>query len=376
MANNFIQDENLINPNYHLTSIGEIRFPDSNGISFVEFGAKTYLVGKSFLDSFCKMFNVSRKAVDEVPLEPLREVMARAKDRSVKIYVNDACATALFVMDHDANPIGPDIAHSMYEWFHDNYGAFDLMLTEMYTEFNVNGKQFEMFKDRHGIYRPGSLVHISHGDGSSVKILTTLEHCSSGHRAIINNKALCMFVPTSDRSAEDSAKEVVAAMSSVAKADRHEFHELIVDRLVTSRKTIASLKECSEVGAKLVKMEKLGRASKLNLEKVLDHYKIASPDERNKKWLAINPSHADRLQLFHLLVDTVADADARMYYEYCGDFLFTTGDLEGTNACRLWGNPKPKAESRDQDSDIMSDFGSHQNVSGELDNDDIQSFNR
>jgi hypothetical protein len=131
------------------------------------------------------------------------------------------------------------------------------------------------------------------------------------------------------------------------------------------------------------------RAGLVKLEKVFDHYGIAGPNDvkgtkaEKEKWLASMPTHVDRLQLFHLLIDTIPDTkNSREFQEDVGNFLFSAGDLSGMKARRLrrsgtkreWKEEvREVLDSTRIDSDIASEIISVPDDTSWYDSDDIAS---
>jgi hypothetical protein len=370
--------DNLINPAYHVVKLSEVQFQNQNGLWYLHMPAGIYHVGREFKNSLLSILQVRNALVKSIPLDSLVNVISEHDDRPVKIYVNDGCALAVAAMKHNVSPLDTTMTAILYEMLGKSYDVVDFVQDEFVTEFTVfNKNSFQLFPTRHGEYRAGGLVHIKHHNGNSVKIVAVLEHCRSGNYAIINNKALSLLVPVRNDH-KRTANEVRDALLLVARADKPEFYNLIEERLLASRNTIASIRECAEVGAKLAEIN-VQRADMIKLPKVLDHYGMAAPDEKTEKWLASKPSHADRLQLFHLMVDTNV-YKPRAFREEAGDFLFDVGDLEGTESKRLWSKKirvqrvRVKSVPDDDNSDILSDFGSVESDSTSyIDDDDIVS---
>lgn len=370
--------ESLINPSYHVVKLSGIQFRNQNGLWYLHMPAGIYHVGKEFKRSLLSILQVRNTLVKSIPLDSLVDVISEHDDRPVKIYVNDGCALAIAAMKHDVSPLDTTTTALIHEYLAQSYDVVDLAQDEFTTEFTVfNKNPFQLFPTRHGEYRAGGLVHIKHHNGNNIKIVAVLEHCRSGNYAIINNKALCLMVPVRN-DYRRTAKEVRDALLLVARADKPEFYNLIEERLVASRNTIASIRECAAVGARLSKVN-IKRAQMVKLPRVLDHYGMAAPDEKTEKWLASKPSHADRLQLFHLMVDTNV-YNPRAFREEAGDFLFDVGDLEGTDSKRLWSKKIRVKRTRVKsvpdiptDSDILSDFGGVPESTEFHDDDDIVS---
>jgi hypothetical protein len=363
----------IINPLYKQVTISQLRIEEQSGLSYLYIdGDQTYIyhVGAEFIESFCKTFHFSRKSINEVSLSvAFRMIKDVVKDKDYLIYINDACAFAIAIMKDDGKPVGGDLAQKLYDEMESKKcSVMGLTQDEIHTKFMVvNPNAFKMFNDRES-YRLGGLLYVPHIYNGSVKIMAVIERCSSGGLAIINNRALCLYVQLRDDPKETIA-EVGDAMISVAESDKLEFHQLIAERLTTNYQTTASVKECANIGQKLVTIGSGERASMIRIDKVLDHYGIASPSDRGEKWLSMQPSHLNRLQLFHLLIDAVHNEYEFM--EEVGDFLFTPCDLENTGVKKLWQKPKRKqvltpreafphqadrqADARDIDGDILSD---------------------
>jgi hypothetical protein len=395
---------------YYINIPRQAVWPDS------EDDAKAYFrVFESFVDSFLRMFNLSstKKDKDTVWTAYFDLMKKEHTDRNVKLYINNSCGHAVAIVDEDTTPLPADISLEMYEWLKLNgHNVSRLCNEEDKTEFIIlSSKVIRLFNGKYGTYRIGGIVSIPHC-GNTIKIYGALEHCSTQNVAIVKNKSVSINVDAKDRQPEDVAKEVIEALATVADADKSPFYKLIIGRLKTSRKTIASIQECLDVNELLAKkMEMPLRAARMELHKTLDHYGIVCPNvpfikaiqfsavrrigdnilieskSTRTKWLSTNPSHIDRLQLFHLLVDTMTEwdtspEDIRKFQERVGDFLFSMGDLEDTNAQRLFALPpvKRKTEPRDNadiididdNSDILSDFDS-EGTDTMSDTDDLQS---
>jgi len=355
-----------------------MQFRSKNGLWYLHMPAGIYHVGKEFKRSLLNILQVRNAMVKSIPLDSLVNVISEHDDRPVKIYVNDGCALAIAAMKHTVSPLDTTTTALVHEYLAKTYDVVDFNQDEFVTEFTVfNKNSFQLFPTQHGEYRAGGLVHIKHHNGNSIKIVAVLEHCRSGNYAIINNKALCLLVPVRD-DYKRTAREVRDALLLVARSDKPEFYNLIEERLMSSRQTVASIRECAAVGARLSKVN-AKRAEMIKLPRVLDHYGMAAPDEKTEKWLASKPSHADRLQLFHLMVDTNVHKP-RAFREEAGDFLFDVGDLEGTETKRLWSKKIRVKRTRVKsvpdiptDSDILSDFGGELESTEFQDDDDIAS---
>jgi len=365
---------NLFNPSYHTVKLSDMQFRSANGLWYVEMPAGTYHVGKDFKRTLLKMLQVKHPLIHSIPLDELVRVISKYDDRPMKVYLNDACALAVAAMKPNVSPVDTSAAASIHESLSKSYEVTPLQQTDLITEFVVfNKNSFRLFPTDSGVYKAGGLVHINHTNGSSIKIVAALQHCKSGNYAIINNKALCLLIPVRNDSRR-TAREIHDALLLVARSDKPEFYDLIKDRLLASRLTVASLRECVAVGAKLSDINH-HRAALIKLPKMLDFYGMAAPDEKTEKWLASKPSHVDRLQLFHLLVDTLV-YKPRAYREETGDFLFDVGDLEGTDTRRLWDKKikvkrtRIKSVPDTDDSDILSDFSYCEADSTEYDYDD------
>jgi hypothetical protein len=376
----------MVIPAYHIRKLSDITLTNHKGLWYVDLhsdGEKwMYHLGSHFKESFCKMFFVLKKATDDIPLDAIQRAVIDNEDKTVKIYVDNSCALAVAIMKETVNPVSAAQARDLYDSLErEGFDVRDFDQDVLRTEFAIfNREPVQLFPSKFGEYRGGGLVYITHHNNTSVKIMSVIEHCSSGHYAIINNRIISMGIPTR-KGPENTLREARDALRMVGRATRPEYHDIIAERLTAARSTVASVGECMDIANRIAKYNRQ-RAHFVKLPKVLDHYKIASPDEKNERWLATNPTHADRLQLFHLLIDTIVvkHPDARIYREKAGAFLFTAGDLEGTEAKRLWSRKVrvqrikgPKALIT-HGSDILSDFGEDMTqLDTECDDDDIVS---
>jgi len=357
----------MINPAYITTNMQDLRLKQNNGLWYLEMGDSLFHVGAEFKESLYKTLNISRKTTGKIPLDEIFEAAKRHNSDPVKVYINKALALAVSLLKPTVRPIDPTQASELFEGTSE---ASEMHQTELQTEFYVrNPNIITVFDSKHGRYRAGGFVQIRHDRGTSIKIVPILEHTSSGQCAIINNKVLCLFVPIR-KDANRTFADLKDAVKSVATSRKPEFRDILVDRIKESRNTVASVAECVHVASTLSEIAP-ERAKLLKLDRVFDHYGMAAPDEKSEKWLAMNPSHADRLQLFHLLVDTKTDDPN--FREKAGSFLFDTGDLEGTDVMRLWGKSRRAAPRTEFDSDIVSDFETELESTEIYDDDDIAS---
>ena len=189
-----------INPAYHLVPLSKLRIEKLNRLWYLHIITDSkpmiFHIGPEFKKSFCKFLHVSTKATKNIPFDVLLETMKENNSFDVKVYVNKGRALALAIMKAEHMPLGADGALELYEWLkYHGYDVRDLLQDEFFTEFSIfNKNPFDL--DGFHSYRGGGLIHVSHVGNSSVKILTTLEHRNSRNYAIINNKSLCLYVPT------------------------------------------------------------------------------------------------------------------------------------------------------------------------------------
>jgi hypothetical protein len=376
----------MVIPAYYVRKLSDIALTQHKGLWYVDIminGEKwMYHIGSHFKESFCKMFFVLKKATQDIPLDAIQRAVVSNGDKTVKIYVDDSCALAVAIMKENVNPVSAAQAVDLYNGLErEGFDVRDFDQDILRSEFAIfNREPIQLFPTKFGEYRGGGLVYITHNNGTNVKILSVIEHCSSGRYAIINNRAISLAIPTR-KGPENAVREARDALRMIGRATRPEFQDLIAERLCAARSTVASVGECMDIADRISKYNRQ-RAHFVKLPRVFDHYKIASPDEKNERWLETNPSHADRLQLFHLLVDTIVVKypDARIYREKAGEFLFSAGDLEGTDAKRLWSQKvrvrRIKGPQVMVGSDILSDFGedlTQLDTDPEYDDDDLVS---
>jgi len=369
----------MLNPSYIQVNFRDIGLQENNGLWYLQLNGELFHAGKEFKSSLYKRLHISNKTTDLIPLDKVVEMAKEKYSEDVVVYINRACALAVSVLDVGSSPATTtQVAHICNEL---GERAFDLTQDELKSEFYViNNNKFQVFPTSNGIYRAGGFVHVRHDKALSAKIVPVVEHVASGNCAIINNRVLCMYVQARQTSAA-TAKDLLDALKTITNASKPEFADIISNRLRECRETIASVRECVDVGSRLLKIAHFRRAKFLNLPKLFDRYGIAGPDEKNEKWLASNPSHADRLQLFHLLIDSNVNMP-RAYREEVGDFFFDVGDLEGSNAERLWSKKikvKPLRTAKllvsvpDDNSDICSKVLYPQESTEIVDDDDIAS---
>ena len=375
----------MVIPAYYTKKLSEIMLTQHRGLWYLDFFVENeklmYHIGPRFKETFCKMFHVMKRATNDIPLDAIQRAVVSNEDRNIQLYVDDGSALAVAIMKENDHPISAALAKDLYDDLtKEQFDVRDFDQNAFRTEFAIfNKTPIQLFPGKHGAYRGGGLVHITHYNNASAKILSILEHCSSGRYAIINNRVVSLVVPTR-KSAENALSEVRDAMRTIGRADRPEFHAILAESLGAARNTVASIRECMDIASRINNVGNVHRAGMIKLPRVLDHYGIASPDEKNEKWLAMNPTHADRLQLFHLLVDTVVVKDPRLFREGAGSFLFSSGDLEGTDAKRLWSKKTrvkrikgPKIAIDDCDSEIFSDFEDDATQLDTCDDDDVVS---
>jgi hypothetical protein len=362
----------IINPAYIRTSFKDIKLDEHNGLLYLHLDGSIYHVGKEFKNALFKKLHVTDKTTDAIPLCMIMEAAQEKMIDDVIVYVNKGCALAVSIMDSGNEPINTTQAAVIYDKMRIECATSDLEQTELLTEFCIfNGNKLRVFPTKLGVYRIGSLVRIRHDNDSNVKIAPVIEHCSSGKYAVINNRPLGLFV-------HPNTKELRHALMSIVKAGKPEFYDILASRLRECRNTIASVRECVKVASKMMEILHPERAAKINLPKLFDYYNIAGPNDKNEKWLAIHPSHADRLQLFHLMIDASVNMP-REYQEEVGNFLFEVGDLEGSDATRLWGrtdnwrSDEVEDKIQSDDSDICSDMGGDESSEVSEDDSDIAS---
>ena len=317
----------MTNPAYHVVNLSDMKLFTHNSLWYltIPLGGKEwhFHVGRSFKATFCRMFNVSRRTTDNIPLDAVVRAVLEGGDKKVKIYVDNSAAAAIALMRENTVPVDVNQAVSIYDSVKDDHEVLEFFQDEMCTEFIIfNPNKFRLFDGKHGLYRIGGLVHIKHWNGANIKAIAVLEHCSSGNYAIINNRALSVIVPVRNEPSW-AMRSTVHSLHMIATAKRPEFYDLLANRLVALRNTTASIRECIRASSIVSEID-IFRARTVNLNRICDHYDIASPDEKNEKWLERTPSHADRLQLFHLMIDTVVvDFDNRRdYTEKVGRVLF------------------------------------------------------
>jgi len=372
-----------LNPRYVVLHLNDLAFVNHNGLWYLDLRRdgkmQSYHIGKSFKDSFLKTFNMSRKLAENIPLDALLKAAQDHDGKRVKVYLNDACALAVSMMKETEDPLSPlDVQEVVEILEQKGYDVQDVKYGDLVSEFVVfNATPFKPFNSKHGVYRAGGLFNIPHDKGSTVRAVAVLEHCSSHNYAIINSRPLSLCIPQS-KNAEKTFSELKDAALLIARAKKPEFHDLLVDALKTAKNTVASVNECVYAAGRIMDFGHRLKANLVRLSKLLDYYGMASPAEKPQKWLESTPSHANRLQLFHLLVG-LRVCEPREYREEVGDFLFTGGDLFGANLARIW-RKKPKVTMEDtdpfenDDSDIISDYTSDETESmTEYDEDDIHS---
>jgi hypothetical protein len=203
-------------------------------------------------------------------------------------------------------------------------------------------------------------VRISHLDNDHNTISAVLEHEVSGHSVPIHNRSCRLRIPP-EISIESTLRSMLASKES-------EFYSMIADRLITARNTAASVRECIEAGDVIAAVDSsynFRQAGKIGkkLEGILGDVPRKEIDRCALAQLAKVKSPMNRLQLFNLMIDTIAKETYRdpltnkthetMFYDWVGQWLFTPGHFEEFKNQASGSQPALPPD----DEDIISWFG-------------------
>jgi len=340
-----------LNPGYFDVDLSQLEMKQINGLWYLNIHNDSehpliFHVDSMFKESLCRYFNLFRNPGENVPFDFfLNAVKEREKNHKVTIYVNQAIAKAVAMIKADHNPVDLTLGQELYDWLkHNKHEVSDIKQHEKYTWFIYYNDRPFVYDPR---YRSGGLVKISHIDNASIKIIAVLRHESFQNYAVIDNKALCLFVPTRKRKPIESLQEAADVIEYSAGAEKPEFYNIFVDRIKSNRNANASVKECMKAVELMIKEGFAEDARRVDLPRIFDEHNVASPDEKGPKWASTTSTHHKRMDLFNMLISIRPDTPLA-YGAKIGEFLFSVGDLEGIN-------DEVIPECAD-DSEIISDF--------------------
>jgi len=338
-----------LNPGYFSVNLSQLEMEKVNDLWYLKIHKTVgqpfiFHVDSMFKESLGRYFNLFGDPGEKIPYDFFLNAIKERNDHKVTVYVNQAMAKAVALIKADHNPIDLSLGQELYDWIkHNGHKVGKIRQHERYTWFIYYNDKPLLYDAR---YKAGGLVKISHIDNASVKIISVLKHENFQNCAVIDNRAMCLFVPTRDRTPVESLQEVADVIDYSASADKPEFYDIFVERIRTNKSTDASVQECMKAVEMMIKEGFIENAKTIGLPGIFDEHGVASPDEMGPKWASTTPTHHKRMDLFDMLM-SIRPENPLEHNLKSGEFLFSVGDLEGI------GN---ESVEYPDDSDIISDI--------------------